>query len=373
MLARQHEHKAPQKRALQWLGKQLFNREDPAAFFDPLLEQLNPMWVQEYTPARVERILQETADTRTLVLKPARHWSGFEAGQHVNICTEIDGVRHQRTFSLSSSPALWHAQGRITLTIKRLPGGRVTNWIHDELETGAVIGLGEAFGDFQLPAQTTPLLFLAGGSGITPILSMLETLTAAGASAPATLLYCVRTEKDVIAREKLEAMAARHPNLTLTVIATNATDSPRYLTEEDLASVPGLHDREIYMCGPGGLMDLAQASLDALGVDAQRVHKTFFATPGAASLDGTDLGGTVRFAKSELEISSEGDANLLDMAEAAGLSPSYGCRMGICHQCSCKKTSGTVINRLTGKASGPGEENVQLCISVPQGPVTIEV
>ncbi|MFC6684121.1 2Fe-2S iron-sulfur cluster-binding protein [Marinobacter koreensis] len=79
------------------------------------------------------------------------------------------------------------------------------------------------------------------------------------------------------------------------------------------------------------------------------------------------------FTNSDVQVSSEGDANLLEIAEAAGLTPQYGCRMGICHQCSCRKTSGTVINRLTGEVSGPGEENVQLCISVPQGPVSVDV
>ncbi len=64
---------------------------------------------------------------------------------------------------------------------------------------------------------------------------------------------------------------------------------------------------------------------------------------------------------------------MLEIAEAAGLTPRHGCRMGICHQCSCRKTTGTVINRLTGQASGPGEENVQLCISVPRGPVSLDL
>jgi len=72
-------------------------------------------------------------------------------------------------------------------------------------------------------------------------------------------------------------------------------------------------------------------------------------------------------------VGSEGDATLLEIAEAAGLTPRHGCRMGICHQCSCRKTTGTVINRLTGQTSGPGEETVQLCISVPRGPVSLDL
>jgi len=367
MLARHTQHKA-----LQWLGRQLFNRNDPEAFFDPLLERINPMWVQEYTPARVERVLSETRDTKTLVLKPARRWSGFRAGQHVNICVEVDGIRRNRTFSLSSSPLLWQEQGRVTLTIKRLPGGLVTNWLHDHLQTGAVIGLGEAFGDFQIPEPAQPVLFIAGGSGITPVLSQLETMAALDYRAPVTLLYFVRTRDDVIAREKLLALEARYSALTLNIIATNESKVPRYLRDQDLDAVPGIKARQVYLCGPKGLMDLAQNLLYERGFADADIHSTLFSVP-SADLGNETLGGEVQFEDSQLEVDSEGNATLLEIAEAAGLTPRHGCRMGICHQCSCRKTTGTVINRLTGKASGPGDETIQLCISVPRGPVSLDL
>lgn len=358
--------------ALQWLGKQLFNREDPTAFFDPLLERINPMWVQQFTPARVERVVDETADTKTFVLKPAKRWSGFEAGQHVNICIDIDGVRRNRTFSLSSAPAQWNDHGTVTLTIKRLPGGLVTNWMHDHLQAGDTLGLGEAFGDFLVPEASEPLLYIAGGSGITPVLSQLETLAASDYRAPVTLLYFVRTQADIIGAEKLYSLRQNWPAFTLNVVATNESEQPRFLRESDLEEVPGIKARRCYLCGPKGLMDLAGDLLDRQGIAEDRRHSTFFAAARAA-LDTDSLGGAVHFSRSDLNVSSEGDAVLLDIAEAAKLSPRYGCRMGICHQCSCKKTSGTVVNRLTGKSSGPGEENIQLCISVPQGPVTVEL
>jgi len=365
-----------QTNALHWLGKQLFNRNDPAAFFDPLLETLDPMLVQSQTPARVEQVIEETADTRTFVLKPAARWAGFQAGQHVNISVEINGVKHTRTFSLSSSPELWSTQGLVTLTIKRLPGGLVTNWLHDHLGQGQVLGLGEAFGDFLLPKTPQPVLFIAGGSGITPILSQLETMATRDFRAPVTLLYFVRTQRDVIAEERLKAIASRYSALTLNIIATNENDKPRYLKSQDLKAVPGLKARRVFLCGPKGLMDLANELLHQQGVREKDIHSTFFssATPALnADLADQVLGGKVQFGKSNLEASSEGDASLLEIAEASGLKPRHGCRMGICHQCSCRKTSGTVINRLTGKASGSGEESVQLCISIPHGPVTIDV
>ncbi|QSP94906.1 2Fe-2S iron-sulfur cluster binding domain-containing protein [Marinobacter salinisoli] len=366
MLAREKPGKA-----FQWLGKQLLNRDNPAAFFDPLLERINPLWVQGYTPAQVTQVIQETSDTKSLVLKPAQRWQGFEAGQHVNICAEIDGKRHTRTFSLSSAPILWREMGLITLTIKRLPGGLVTNWLHDHLEPGNVLGLGDAFGDFLIPAPAAPVLFIAGGSGITPILSQLETMASQDYRAPVTLLYYVRSQRDVIAGKRLEALAARYSALSLIIIATEEGTSPRYLSDADLETVPGLKARQVFLCGPKGLMDLANQLLRSRGVATSDIHCTYFSAP-RANLDDQSLGGQVQFARSHLEVGSEGDANLLDIAEAAGLNLRYGCRMGICHQCSCRKTSGTVINRLTGQRSGHGEENIQLCISVPQGPVSID-
>lgn len=364
---------APYRRVLHWLGRQLLNTEQPETYLDPITAVVNPMWLQAYTPARVDQVRHDTHDTRTLVLRPARRWGGFEAGQHVNICTEVNGQRVQRTFSLSCSPALWVAQGRITLTIKRHPGGRVTNWLHDQLRVGDTLGLSEAFGDFLLPEPARPLLMIAGGSGITPMLSQLETLAAVNSEAPVTLLYFVRTPDDIIGRETLEALAAQWPVLDMNIITTDTGQPPRYLNKADLAAVANLAEREIYLCGPSGLMDLANSTLDALGVPEHQRHCTFFAPPARANLNTGALGGAVTFSHSDLSVNAQGDANLLDIAEAAGLRPQHGCRMGICHQCSCRKTSGTVVNRLTGKVSGTGEEAVQLCVSIPQGDVALDL
>lgn len=356
--------------SLHWLGKQLFNRDDPAAYFDPLLERLNPMWVRQYTPARVEAVVTETADTKTFILRPASRWSGFEAGQHVTVGLEVEGIRRHRTFSLSSTPAHWGRSGTVTLTIKRQPGGLVTNWMHDELAVGDVLSLGNAFGDFRVPAAAEPALYIAGGSGITPILSQLETLANDQHSAPVTLLYFVRSQADIIGAERLYTLRQRWPAFTLTIVAGDGPQ-PVHLDDSHLAAIPELAARRCYLCGPAGLMTLAQTLLDARGVDDDRIERTFFAPPQTVAID--SQGGQVHFSKSNVRIQSTDDTALLDLAESASLSPRHGCRMGICHQCSCRKTSGTVVNRLTGQSSGAGEETIQLCISVPQGEVDIQL
>ncbi|WP_203143085.1 ferredoxin reductase [Marinobacter mangrovi] len=358
--------------SLRWLGKQLFNREDPGAFFDPLLAVLNPMWVRGFVPARLLEVTDETADTRSFRLRPSPRWKGFRAGQHINIILEADGVRHHRTFTVASAPRQWDTDGTITLTVKRHPGGRMTNWMHDHLTPGTIVGISQAFGDFELPEADVPLLYIAGGSGITPVLSHLMTLADRDFRAPVTLLYYVRTQADVIGAEILYALASRWPALTLHVYRTEEEGKTAFLNESHLDTVPGLRARQVYLCGPKGLMDLAGDLLHSFGIKDDQIQTTFFSAPSAVPAD-TPLGGAVTFGRSDKTVDAEGDAPLLEIAEAADLKPAFGCRMGICHQCSCRKTEGTVVNRLTGKASGPGEETIQLCISVPQGPVTVDL
>ncbi|WP_111494558.1 ferredoxin reductase [Marinobacter bohaiensis] len=360
--------------ALHWLGRQLFNRDDPGAFFDPLLAVLNPMWVRGFVPARLLDVIDETADTRTFRLRPSARWQGFRAGQHVNVIVDVDGVRQHRTFTISSAPSQWRTDGTLTLTVKRHPGGHVTHWMHDHLRPGTILGISQAFGEFDLPpsGQPKPLLYIMGGSGVTPALSHLVSLAERDYRAPVTLLYYVRTQADVIGAETLYALAARWPALSLHVFATEEQGEAALLNEQHLDAVPGFAARDAYLCGPPGLMDRANALLARYGVQEEQIRCTFFSAPTAVAAD-TPLGGAVTFARSDIHVDSDGDAPLLEIAEAAELNPAYGCRMGICHQCSCRKTEGTVVNRLTGKASGPGEETIQLCISVPQGPVTVDL
>lgn len=361
---------------LHWLGRQLFNRPDPAAFFDPLLERIDPLLTQQSIRARVLSVTPETADTKTFVLRPAGRWPGFRAGQHLALSLEINGVRHTRTFSLSSTPAQWRHQGTVAVTVKRIPGGRVTGWMHDCLMANHTLSVSDAFGDFELPPMAEPALYIAGGSGITPVLSHLETMAAGGFQAPVALLYYVRTGGDIIAAERLQALAENWPALTLGIFTTAEAGPDQRLSDRHLDQVPGIGARRCYLCGPEGLMDLASDLLHRRNIPDDRIHLTRFAAPSiknAVELDADNLGGQVQFAKSGRQAQSLGDASILELAEASGLAPKHGCRMGICHQCSCTKTSGTVVNRLTGKTSGSGEESIQLCVSVPLGAVAINL
>ncbi len=368
------ESMVPAGNPIRWLGQQLFNRQNPAVFFDPLLEVVNPLWVRRYLPAQVIGITEETHDIRTFELRPASRWGGFRPGQHLNLNVEIDGRWYARPFTLSCAPQQWRRRGTITLTVKKVPDGVVTGWMHDRMAVGDVVGITEAFGDEPNPRPDEPALFIAGGSGITPALSQLSAMSEQGRDAPVTLLYFVRTEKDVIRRETLEHLQQQLPQLTLKVVVSEpAGRVPEYLNEDHLRQIEGLGHHECFVCGPPGMMRAAGELLESSGVSPDQIHRTFFVAATPADGGDAEAGGTVTFARSSHEVLVEDGRSLLEVAEEAGLNPRYGCRMGICHQCSCRKSSGVVMNRLTGRASSPGEETIQLCISSPRGPVSLDL
>ncbi len=359
--------------ALKWLGQQVFNREEPAVYFDPILELINPLWARRYLPARVESVEEETHDTLTFTLRPARRWGGFHPGQHLNIQIEKDGRWCSRPFTISSAPSLWAEHGLVTITVKRVPGGEVTPWLHERIDPGDVVGLTKAFGDEPNPQRDEPVLFIAGGSGITPALSQLQAMAEQGHEAPVTLLYFVRTSEDVIGAQSLRRLEQGMPQLSVTIVESEADpQAPEHLNATHLDAVPELAGRSCYLCGPPAMMDIAMELLAEAGVPDEQVHQTFFGPKSAPQMD-VDGGGVVSFTRSGIEATNEDNRVLLEMAEDANLNPRYGCRMGICHQCSCRKTSGTVINRLTGVESSPGEETIQLCISVPRGAVEVDL
>lgn len=358
--------------ANRWLNRQLWQQESSAPFFDPLVENIHPLWVRGQARAQVVDVRTETPDTRTFTLRPNARWKGFEAGQHASVTAEIDGARQTRTFSLSSSPQRLRREGLITFTVKRIDEGLVTSWLHRNFKNGDVVGLSQAFGDFTLPAVEKPLFYLAGGSGITPILSHLQSLAGEKDQRPIGLLYLVRNQEQVIAAETLAAFNKALPGLRMRIIHTcDRKDGPK-LTAEDIAAVTdGLAGAESYLCGPAGLVDAALPLLQAAGATDESIHRTLFVAPKPVVTD-SGAGSLIRQGNGDV-LEGDGKATLLEMAEKAGLKPAHGCRQGICRQCTCKKTSGVVMNRLTGRLSGPGEETIQPCISLPQGPVTADL
>lgn len=359
---------------LPWLGRQLTNSTHPGAYLDPLLTRLNPMWGRGHTPGRIEGIVEETPDSRSFLVRPSRRWSGFSPGQHLTVGLDIDGKTFSRTFSLACSPSLWSQQGLIRVIVKRARRGKVTGWMLDHLRTGDVLTLSGAFGDFQLPEEPRPLLYLAGGSGITPVLSHLEYLSEAAYAEPVTLIYYARTAADAIAWSRIESLEQAWPALTARLICTREPDTgtPNRICAGHLSVwARNIRDRHCFLCGPEGLMEASANLLQSLGAAPEAISRASFFVPRPLAQGGQP--GILSCLRSGRRVHTRPGQSLLEAAEGAGLAPKHGCRMGICHQCSCRKISGQVRNRLNGTLSGSGEETIQICISEAQGPVELSL
>src|SRR5262245_58486857 len=161
------------------------------------LELVNPLWTTHKLQARVEKVWDETKDARTLTLRPGRNWRAHRAGQHVRVGVPIGGMHHTRTYSISSSPD--RDDDCITITVKAIPGGRMSQHLVRHIEPGAYLPIGLPQGDFVLP-EAVPVrpLFITAGSGITPVMSMLRTYAIRGNMPDAAHIHYAPHSRDVI-------------------------------------------------------------------------------------------------------------------------------------------------------------------------------
>ncbi|MGB3622656.1 iron-sulfur cluster-binding domain-containing protein [Ketobacter sp. MCCC 1A13808] len=366
------------QRAKTWLSSSLFNRDRAGEYFEYLVEGLDPLWSFTDCKAQILDVINETADTKTWVMKPTSRWNGFVAGQHIHITMSVNGVNHTRTFTISSSPYQWQQDQTITITVKKVPDGRITGWMHEHLDKGAVITLSRAQGDFVLnDSIDAPVGYIAAGSGITPVMSQLRTLTANNMPVPASLLYFSNTRQDFIFGSQIQAMSQTNGRFTSHLIASyDDSESSHKLPQspicaEHIAALLSDKPKEIYICGPHRFREIAKELLAEAGFDLNATHEEAFGLPPVKRVEGEPV--TITFGKSALETTSNAPGTLLEMAEGAGLSPTAGCRMGICHTCKCKKNSGQVRNIITGELSSTGQEDIQICISTPISNVEVEL
>lgn len=340
---------------------------------DGYLEEINPLLVTGECRAEVVAVERGTEESVTLRLRPNRVWQGFRAGQFVNVAVEIDGVRHQRCYSPASREG---QRPELEITVKRHPEGLVSNFLADRARPGMVLGLSQAEGDFRLPQprpQSSGVLLIGGGSGITPLMAILRTLFAEGYDRPVALLHYAPDPARAIYREELELMASEHPSFTLVRSYTRAPGagevdghfSPLHLPQSD----PSFAEAETFACGPPALLDAVRGTWSN-GLE-HRLHVESFVPPTFVPV-GSPGEGAIRFAGSGVEVRNSG-ASLLEQAEDAGVPAESGCRMGICHTCTCRKVAGTHKNLITGEVSSAPDEEIQLCVSAALGDLTVEL
>ncbi|HVU05851.1 MAG TPA: ferredoxin reductase [Polyangiaceae bacterium] len=348
-----------------WLGEPTFD------FYAGLV---SPMLTARRIVARVEAIHEDTPSVKSFALRPNGHFRGFRAGQHVNVTVEIDGVRHTRAYSPSNAPG---ARDGVVLTVKRHEGGRVSQWLHDHLQVGDVVELGQAFGDFTAPREPGKLLLVAGGSGVTPIASLLRDVCRRLPDPDVVVLLYGRTYADLIFAREFDALAREHAKVQVhrSVTGEPAASrdlSGRFSTAHLDAVAPDAAERRAFVCGPRALIDDVRALWAERALPSPLRTETF--APPEAAPD-ADLAPTLRVtaARTARSFAANTATPLLVQAERAGLSPASGCRQGICFSCTCRKKTGLVRDLSTGVVSSEPDEDVRLCVTVPLSDVALDL
>jgi ferredoxin-NADP reductase len=336
---------------------------------DDYLELVNPLWSTRELRGRIERIERETPEAATVLIKPGWEWPGHSPGQYVRLGIEVDGIHHWRAYSLTSDPG--RSDGCIAITPKLVPEGKVSPFLIGRVRPGTIVRLGGVEGTFTLPQKLPErLLFISAGSGITPIMSMLRSISAGRRCADVVHIHCAHTRDTVIFGEELRALARADDGYRL---HERITGEQGRVTAEHLDALCGdWREREAFLCGPPALLSAMRDRWRREG-DPARLHVEHFQPDERVGDAERGTGGTISFRRSGLEASSDGEQPILAAGESAGVTLPFGCRMGICHSCVGRLRAGQVRDLRTGRVHGQPGETVQTCINAPEGAVEIDL
>jgi len=327
------------------------------------LDLVDPLRFGADLRGRIESIEHETRDAATVVIRPGRSWRPHLPGQYVRIGIDVNGVRQWRAYSLTSD--LTRTDGCISVTVKAIPGGKVSNHLVHRAKPGTIVQLDQAAGEFCLPEQVpAKALFVTAGSGITPVMGILRNhpeLT------DVVLIHSAPTAEDVVFGPELRRMAAEGRIR----LVEQHTDTAGMLDAAAIAElVPDLAERSTWACGPVGMLEALEVHWAAAGLTDRLYTERFRPTVLV-----TGEGGTLSFAKAGTTLEADGATPILDAAEEAGVLMPSGCRMGICYGCVLPLREGAVRDLRNGEltTAAPGDGVlIQTCVSAAAGACDID-
>ncbi|WP_109483920.1 hybrid-cluster NAD(P)-dependent oxidoreductase [Paraburkholderia sp. C35] len=381
-----------------------------AATFEPVESRVTKPEFWSALPARwtsdVEETLvccqvrQETHDVKSFFFRsPEGRAFVFEPGQFITLELEIDGETINRCYTISSSPTRPHT---ISITVKRVPGGKVSNWLHDNLQAGAKVRVLGPAGEFTCarhPARK--YLFLSAGSGITPLMSMSRAHHELSEDRDIVFVHSARTPDDIIFSRELDLIASNQVNFRTSFVCervgarTNWPGVTGFLTLPLLKLIaPDFMEREIFTCGPAPYMQAVRALLDEAGFDRKQYHEESFSfetlienepevaaevleAEAKAHEHGAANGVqtfSVSFARSNRAIECGSTQHVLDAARQAGVRLPASCTQGMCGTCKVKLVSGQVDMKHNGgiRQREIDQGMVLLCCSKPLSDLVVD-
>ncbi|QCT18367.1 hybrid-cluster NAD(P)-dependent oxidoreductase [Jejubacter calystegiae] len=361
--------------------------------FEPVTTQT---WSNGRHAVRCVKVIQETWDVKTwcfMAEQPVMFF--FKPGQFVTLELEIDGEQVFRSYTISSSPSVPYS---FSITVKRVPGGRVSNWLHDNMSEGMELAVHGPVGQFNcIDYPSDRVLFLSGGVGITPVMSMARWYFDTNADVDMVFVHSARTPRDIIFQRDLENMAARIANFKLNLVCERYESGQNWGGYRGFFNRPMLEmmapdfmEREVYCCGPTPYMNAVRNMLREAGFDMARYHEeSFGATPEpvkeqaqqdaeqaaevAEAIPRSDL-LQVFFASTGKSVQIAPGETVHAAAAKLGLHIPKACGMGICGTCKVKRLEGEVEMAHNGGITDEDVEEgyILSCCSVPTGDVVVE-
>jgi ring-1,2-phenylacetyl-CoA epoxidase subunit PaaE len=287
----------------------------------------------------------------------------YKSGQYLTLCATINNEEIRRSYSMCSSPS---SGEKITIAVKKVDGGRMSNYLNSELNVGDTIDVMPPLGSFILNDEVKKsknLVFWGGGSGITPLLSIIKTALFELPESKCLLVYANRDEDNVIFKSELDSLLNEHAQrfsiiYSLDKPKTDWQGRTGFITQETVSEITrsmlGLNypTAHYYTCGPGAMMDIVVESLKAIGIRDDNIHTEYFTATkqketnameqSVESQEGTDRTIKVEVFGQQKEVIVKFDQTILDATQDAGLDPPYSCTVGVCTTCRARLKSGKV-------------------------------
>ncbi len=358
------------------------------------------------------KIINETHDVKTFCFisadKPVMF--SYKPGQFISLELFIDGKKVIRSYSISSSPS---RSFYVSVTVKRVHNGLVSNWLHDNLKVGDKINANGPFGKFNCfdnPAEK--MLLISGGSGITPMMSILRWVCDTGSRADIIFLHNAQTPKDLIFHDELKLLSKQNYNVKLALCVSNPNDIEwdghlGRISSQSLNNIaPDINQRAIFVCGPAPYMDAVHHIVQGMGFNMENYFSESFGSPISdtkqkkisSNQDTSHVIGdevikkipeksvpqkasipneskvTINFKQQNKKIDCDADDSILDAAENDGIDIPYSCRSGTCGTCKVLKLSGDIdMDTHSGLSDDELEQGYVLaCVAKPKGLVEID-
>lgn len=322
----------------------------------------------EWMASHIVSRRQLTPQCVELTLRKPKAWKGHLAGQHIRLSLYLNGRRVERFYSLTNAPS--ENANFLRVAVQLLDGGLMSTHLLHNAQVGERIDVSAPTGNFHLPESLLgdDLLMLSAGSGITPILSMLKQVHSSAPQTKVCHLHYAPSPRLLIYAKELEAFRNTWPSYQLHLSFTREAQpnfsQQRWSAQQQHRECPDWQQRQTWACGPDAWLQELEDHWSQAG-QAHRLHTERFHQPLKAAQNQSSEAHKVRFARSEQSAEVQDGTTLLEAAEQQGLSPRYGCRMGICHSCDCELVAGQVRDLRSDKVLSQPGQRIQPCVSTP--------